>query len=175
MEIGESFVGSGPNAAHVNTVLGTRDGPVGTAWATALATPSAGHAPFVVVLQPGLPVKPFTLFVNKSRIEGAAHGRITWGAAQAGVAAGVTDAVAAGVIPEDEADQGVLIVAVWVDPSADDADEVYANNREAIRSALVIAKAGLPVARDAVAKRAEAWNPYYRAPAPPPEEVSGGE
>ena len=42
MWIGESFVGDGPNAAHVNTVLGGRDGPVGAAWATGLATPSAG-------------------------------------------------------------------------------------------------------------------------------------
>ena len=168
MEIGESFVGTGPNAAHVNTVLGSRDGPVGTAWATALATPTAGHAPFVAVLQPGLPVKPFTLIVNKAGIEGAGHARLTFGAAQAGVAAGVADAVAAGVVPEEEADQLVLIAAVWVDPAADDADAVFANNRDATRSALVIGRAGLPAARDAVAKRAEAWNPYYR-PAPPPE------
>ena len=46
MQIGEAFVGKGVNAAHVNTILGAREGPVGTAWATALATPSAGHAPF---------------------------------------------------------------------------------------------------------------------------------
>ena len=38
MFIGESFVGDGVNAAHINVVLGRRDGPVGTAWATALAT-----------------------------------------------------------------------------------------------------------------------------------------
>ncbi len=73
MQLGEAFIGEGANAAHVNTVLGPRDGPVGTAWATALATPSAGHAPFVVVLQPGVPVKPFTLFVNKARIESDGH------------------------------------------------------------------------------------------------------
>ena len=29
MFIGELFVGSGPNAAHINVVLGPRDGPVG--------------------------------------------------------------------------------------------------------------------------------------------------
>jgi 5,6,7,8-tetrahydromethanopterin hydro-lyase len=169
MEIGESFVGTGPNAANVNTVLGPRDGPVGAAWATALASPTTGHAPFLAVIQPGLPVKPFTLFVNRSRIEGAGHARLTFGAAHAGVAAGVADAVAAGVVPEDEADQLVLIAAVWVDAAADDADVVYANNREATRSAIVIGRAGLPVARDAVAKRGEVWNPYYR-PAPPPPE-----
>jgi 5,6,7,8-tetrahydromethanopterin hydro-lyase len=166
MYIGESFVGSGPNSAHVNVVVGDREGPVGTAWATALATPSAGHAPFVAVLQPGLPVKPFTLFVGKARIEGAAHGRMTWGPAQAGVAAGVADAVAAGVVAEQDAEQLLLIAAVWVDPAADDADAVFANNREATRSAIVIGVAGLPAARDAVAKRAEAWNPYYKPSSP---------
>ena len=65
-QIGESFVGEGVNAAHINVVHGARSGPAGTAWATALATPSAGHEPFVVVLKPSLPVKPLTLFVSKA-------------------------------------------------------------------------------------------------------------
>jgi 5,6,7,8-tetrahydromethanopterin hydro-lyase len=60
LEIGEGFVGAGAEAAHVNTVLGPRQGPVGAAFATALATPSVGHAPFVVVLRPSLAVKPPT-------------------------------------------------------------------------------------------------------------------
>ncbi|MGH7288852.1 MAG: formaldehyde-activating enzyme, partial [Myxococcota bacterium] len=80
IQIGEAFVGEGAEAAHLNTVLGPRDGPVGTAWATALATPSTGHAPFVAVVRPGLPAKPLTLFVNKAAIAGEAHARLTWGA-----------------------------------------------------------------------------------------------
>ena len=36
MQIGEGFEGSGPNAAHVNTVLGAKEGPVGIAWTTAI-------------------------------------------------------------------------------------------------------------------------------------------
>jgi len=44
MLIGESFVGESAEAAHVKTVLGRRDGPVGVAWATALATLRAGQA-----------------------------------------------------------------------------------------------------------------------------------
>ena len=89
MKIGEGFVGSGSNAAHINVVLGLRDGPVGTAWATALATPREGHVPFVAVAQPNIPVVPFTLFVNKAAIANDVHGQLTWGGAQAGVAAGV--------------------------------------------------------------------------------------
>ena len=98
MQLGEAFVGEGAEAAHVNTVLGHRVGPTGTAWATALATPTAGHVPFVAVLAPGVPVQPMTLFVNKATIASEAHGHITWGAAQAGVAASVADAVADGFV-----------------------------------------------------------------------------
>ena len=74
MQLGESFVGDGQNAAHLNTVVGEREGPVGTAWATALATPREGHSAFVVVAQPNVPVKPFTLFVNKATISSERHG-----------------------------------------------------------------------------------------------------
>ena len=38
-QIGESFVGEGAEAAHVNTLLGERGGPVGAAWCTAPANP----------------------------------------------------------------------------------------------------------------------------------------
>ena len=46
-QIGEAFVGEGADAAHLNTVLGERGGPVEVAWATALATPRLGHAAFL--------------------------------------------------------------------------------------------------------------------------------
>ena len=142
MLIGESYIGEGAEAAHVNTVLGGRSGPVGVAWATALATPSAGHTPFVAVVIPGLPVKPMTLFVNKAPIAGDEHGTLTWGAAQAGVAGGVADAVSEGIISAADADQSLLIAAVWVNPAARDAEKVYANNRAATREALRAGVAG---------------------------------
>lgn len=165
MQIGESFVGSGADAAHVNVVLGDRSGPVGSAWATALATPSAGHIPFVVVARPGLPVQPFTLFVNKATIAGDKHARITWGAAQAGVAAGVIDALEAGIITIPT--ELVLIAAVWVDPKAASEAAVFTNNREATYGALSLAVAGLPAEDDVLAAKDDVWNPFFRPPADP--------
>src|SRR4249919_4282337 len=116
--IGESFAGEGAEAAHVNTVLGGRDGPVGTAWTTALAMPRPGHSAFVAIMRPNLPVKPLTLFVNKAAMADERHGDLTWGAAQAGVAGGVADAVADGIVGRSDADSLLLVVAVWVDPGA---------------------------------------------------------
>jgi 5,6,7,8-tetrahydromethanopterin hydro-lyase len=161
MQLGECFVGSGPNAAHVNTVLGARAGPVGSAWAAALATPTRGHAPFVAVVRPGLPAKPFTLLVNKAEVRDGDHARLTWGPAQGGVAGGVVDAVVAGVVPADAVDELVLIVAVWVDPAADDGNEVYRNNREATSGALRAGAANEPALADVAAAGAAPWNPFF--------------
>jgi 5,6,7,8-tetrahydromethanopterin hydro-lyase len=160
-QIGEAFVGSGAHAAHVNTVLGELGGPVETAWATALAMPRPGHVAFVCVLQPGLPVKPFTLFVNKAPLAGTDHERLTWGAAQAGVASGTLWAVADDVIATEVVDHLLLIAAVWVDPGATDESVVYENNRRATREALEAGRRGTPDVVDLLALRDEAWNPFF--------------
>jgi len=163
MEIGEAFVGKGADAAHVNTVIGPRSGPVGTAWATALATPSSGHVPFIAVVRPNLPAKPLTLFVNKAAIAGESHASLTWGAAQAGVASGVADAVADGVIQRDSLDELVLIAAVWVDPAASDAEAVYQNNRAATRAALAAGRANEPALERVLEARGAPSNPFFAA------------
>jgi 5,6,7,8-tetrahydromethanopterin hydro-lyase len=160
--IGEAFAGSGPNAAHLNTVLGGKGGPVETAWATALATPRQGHIPFVVILRPNLPVKPATLFVNKATVAGDRHAALTWGAAQAGVARGVLAAVADGVIPRADVDDLLLIAAAWVDPAADDEETVYEHNVQGTRDALASAAAGRPSLEELLAIRDEPQNPFFR-------------
>ena len=135
-QYGEAFVGSGPEAAHLNTVLGVKGGPVETAWCTALATPREGHVGFVVVAQPNIPVYPMTLFVNKATVASDTHATLTWGPAQLGVASGVLDALANGDIPLAQLHELLLIAAVWVDPAATDADAVYINNRAATSASL---------------------------------------
>jgi 5,6,7,8-tetrahydromethanopterin hydro-lyase len=160
--VGEGFAGSGPDAAHLNTVLGRKGGPVETAWATALATPRQGHVPFIVVVRPNLPVKPLTLFVNKADVRGDRHAALTWGAAQAGVARGVLAAVAALTIPAAEVDDLLLIAAVWVDWAADDEEAVYASNAEATQAALASSVEGGPALDELLALRDEPENPFFR-------------
>jgi len=160
-ELGEAFVGTGPEAAHVNTALGEKGGPVETAWVTALATPREGHVAFVVAAQPGLAVKPMTLFVNKSTIASDAHAQLTGGPAQAGVASGVLDAVADGTVASARADELVLVVAVWVASSATDPDAVYKFNRAATHDALRAGSLRQPGVGDVLAVRDEPFNAYW--------------
>jgi len=161
--IGEGFEGSGSSAAHVKVVFGDRNGPVGAAWVLALATPTAGHAPFLVVARPGLPVKPLTLFVTTATTTEPEHSRLTWGAAQAGVATGVMDAVSTGTIPASVADAAVAIASVWVDPAATSAhqDAVFVNNRVATLAALRSAVSGGPTAQQVLDDDEGIWNPFF--------------
>ena len=161
-QYGEGFAGFGADAAHVNTVLGLRDGPVGSAWATALAAPSSGHPRFVVVHSPNLPVMPFTLFVNTAAIAGDRHAALTHGAAQAGVAAGVIDALEAGLFERSgPLDALALIAAVWVDPKAGQEELVHANNRNATFAAITMGTAGGPSAARLL-EAGEPSNPWFR-------------
>jgi 5,6,7,8-tetrahydromethanopterin hydro-lyase len=161
---GESFVGTGAEAAHTNIVLGRRGSPVEGAWAGSLAAPRQGHVPFVAVLQPGLPVKPLTLFVNKASIEGELHGILTWGAAQAGLAAGIARAVRDGLIPFGDADDLLCIAAVWVNPRAADEELVFENQREAAYGAIRAAVERRPSVDEVVAAATDPQNPYFRQP-----------
>lgn len=161
--IGEAWSGVVPNGSHINVVLGRRGSPTAAAIAGALATPRPGHVPFLACIEPGTVVRPITVVVNKSSLGQETLDRITWGAAQLGIAQGVLDAVAEGVLPAAEVDSMVLLVAVWVDPKAHDEVTVKAANRAAMRAALADAMtARSPKEITALAARREkASSPYY--------------
>ena len=159
-QFGEGSAGSGAEAAYTTTVLGARDGPVETAWVTALAAPSSGFPRIVVNLRPGMPVQPMTLMVPKLAVPEA---RLMLGAAQAGVAEAVVSAVADGVIDAYDAPRTLLVVAVWLDPAATDEDLVFANQRAAARAALRAgAGGGRPVSDVLAASSGGAWNLFFR-------------
>ena len=160
MLIGEGFAGDGVNAAHVNIVMGPRNGPVGTAWATSLATPSTGHVPFVAVAAPGVPIRPFTLFVNKAAIENDRHGELTWGAAQAGLAAGIGYAHTNSAFRERE--EFVVIAAMWVNPAADHEESVFHNNRDATVAAIAMCSNPAQASAADIEAMLSPSNPYFR-------------
>jgi 5,6,7,8-tetrahydromethanopterin hydro-lyase len=161
--IGEAWAGEAPNGSHINLVIARRGSPTAAAAAGALASPSPGHAPFLVCLGAGQVVRPATIVVNKSTVETEALARITWGAAQLGIAQGVLDAVADALLDAAEAADVVLLVALWVDPAASDETAVRRANREAMRGAIANALADAAVAaRELAERREDAANAFYR-------------
>jgi len=71
--------------------------------------------------------------------------------------------VADGVLPAEDVDSLVLLVAVWVDPKAHEEETVKAANRAAMRAALADATATRSVKeiKALAARREKASSPYY--------------
>lgn len=161
--IGEAWSGEAPNGSHINLVVARRGSATAAAIVGALASPSPGHVPFLACPEPGTVVRPMTVVVNKSTIDGEKLGRMTWGAAQIGIAQGVLDAVAEGILPAESADDTVLLVAVWVDPAADDESTVKQANRAATLAAVADALAAHSAASvmEVAASRERAHNAFF--------------
>ena len=85
IHVGEALVGDGNEIAHIDLLIGNKDGPVGTAFANALARQSAGHNNLLAVLTPNLAVKPATVMVTKVTIKGMTQAVQMFGPAQAAV------------------------------------------------------------------------------------------
>lgn len=160
MYIGEGFYGPGVNLAHINIMMGPKDGPVGTAFACDFP-PSAGFCPFMVCIAPGVPAKPATLFLNKAEIKGDFHGDATWGACQAGIAKAIGEALVNGVLPEEAGDEWCIITANWVNPACDDLDAVYTNNYEACKIAINAALNNLPTKEEVAEGLTRISNAFY--------------
>jgi 5,6,7,8-tetrahydromethanopterin hydro-lyase len=161
--IGEAWAGDVPNGSHINVVIARRGSAAAAAAVAGLAIPTEGHAPVVVCLGAGNAVRPATIMKNKATVDSDAFANMTWGAAQLGIGQGVLDAVEQGVLDAAQADDLVLLVAVWVDPAASDETAVRLANREATLEAL---RDALPQDRRAriaelTATRDTARNAFY--------------
>lgn len=83
MYIGEALCGDGNEVAHIDLLIGDKSGPVGHAFAEALARQSAGHSNLLAVLTPNLAIKPATVMITKVTIKGMKQAVQMFGPAQA--------------------------------------------------------------------------------------------
>jgi bifunctional enzyme Fae/Hps len=134
--VGEALVGKAPELAHVDLIVGEKDGPIGQAFADAMASLSEGHTPLLALIRPNLPSKPYTLIVPKVTVKDMDEASRIFGPAQAAVAKAVADAVEEGVIPQDKVDDLVIICSVFIHPEAKDFRRIYHYNYGATRLAL---------------------------------------
>ena len=160
MYIGEALVGDGNEIAHIDLLIGDKSGPVGVAFANALATQSQGHSNLLAVLTPNLAVKPATVMITKVTIKGARQAVQMFGPAQYAVAKAVADSVEAGVIPKDQCENLVIVCGVFIHWEAADDKKIYEYNYEATKLTIARAMKGEPSASEMVAKKNDAKHPF---------------
>ena len=151
MFIGEALAGDGNEIAHIDLLIGSKDGPVGNAFANALARQSAGHSNLLAVVTPNLAVKPATVMITKVTIKGMKQAVQMFGPAQAAVAKAVADSVAAGVIPKTQAEDLVIVCGVFIHPAANDDKKIFEYNYTATKMAIANAMGGKPTVDEMLA------------------------
>jgi len=160
MFIGEALVGDGNEIAHVDLMIGSKDGPVGAAFAAALSTQSEGHTNLLAVLEPNLLVKPATVTITKVTIKGMKQAVQMFGPAQFAVAKAVADSVAEGIIPKDQAENLVIVCGIFIHPAAEDNKKIYDYNYAATKQSIANAMGQTPSIDEVVAKKDTASHPF---------------
>ena len=160
MFVGEALTGEGNEIAHIDLLIGSKDGPVGQAFANALARQSEGHTNLLAVLTPNLAVKPATVLVTKVTIKGMKQAVQMFGPAQAAVAKAVADSVADGVIPKNQAEDLCIVCGVFIHPAAAEDRKIYDYNYQATKDAIANAMRNKPTVEEMLAGKEKAAHPF---------------
>ena len=160
MFIGEALVGDGNEVAHIDLLIGDKNGPVGNAFANALSNQKAGHSNLLAVLAPNVAIKPATVMITKVTIKGATQAVQMFGPAQAAVAKAVADSVAEGVIPKDKAEDYVIVAGVFIHWEAKDDEKIYQYNYEATKLSIARALKNEPSVDEMLKQKDTAKHPF---------------
>jgi bifunctional enzyme Fae/Hps len=134
--VGEALVGEGAELAHVDLVIGDKEGPVGGAFANALSQLSAGHTPLLAVVRPNLLTKPATLVIPKVTLKKDVQVREMFGPVQAAVAKAVADCIEEGVFGDNDLESLVILASIYLHPEASDYNRIYRYNYGATKLAV---------------------------------------
>jgi 5,6,7,8-tetrahydromethanopterin hydro-lyase len=149
------------NVAHIDLLIGPKDGPVGTAFANALANQSAGHTNLLAVVSPNIQAKPATVMITKVTLKGGKQVMQMFGPAQAAVARAVVDSVVEGTLPKAKAEEWVIVCGVFIAPTANSNEKVYKFNYEATKLAIKNAMNQTPTIDEIIAKK-ETAHPFEK-------------
>ena len=156
---GEGFAGP-PHfeLAHVDLLLGTKEGPVGRAIERARREPRSGRELAIIG------ERPLTMLVPTVTVRGLKAQQLVYEEAASGIQLALGHAIAHHNLPEAILDDICLIANVYVHPAASIRQRVKINNYKAMRAAIRKALEGRPTLEELIAEREAARHPFRYAP-----------
>ena len=157
--VGEGFAGPPfSEVAHIDLLLGWKDGPVGRAIERASHEPRPGHELVIIA------GRPLTMLVPTVTVRGAKARQLVYEEASAGVKLALEHAIVQHNLPEALLDDICLIANVFVHPAASIRQRVKINNYKAMRGAIRKALEGRPTLAELEAEKEAARHPFRYAP-----------
>jgi 4-hydroxy-tetrahydrodipicolinate synthase len=157
--VGEGFAGPPfSEVAHIDLLIGKKEGPVGRAIERARSEPRPGHE-LAIIRE-----RPMTLLVPTVTVRGAKARQLVYEEAASGINLALEHAISHHNLPEALVDEVCLIANVFVHPAASIRQRVKINNYKAMRGAIRKALEGRPTLRELVAEKEAARHPFRYAP-----------
>ena len=164
LKVGESLVGDEAELAHIDLVIGRKDGPVGEAYALALSQSKEDVEGLQVILEPNMQVKPASIMIPTVKVSSLRHSSLVYGPAQAAIGKAIMQCVEDGIIPSELTEELVMIINVFVHPTASRRKRVFINNFKATRNAIRKALEGHPDVSEALENKENARHPLRNDP-----------
>ena len=142
--VGEALVGDGAELAHIDLLMGEKEGPIGSAFANAISQLSVGHTPLLAVVRPNLLTKPVTLVIPKVTLKDMHQVNEMFGPVQAAVAKAVADSLEEGAFGSADTEDLVILCSAFVHPEAKDYNKLYRFNYGATKLAITRAMEKFP-------------------------------
>jgi 4-hydroxy-tetrahydrodipicolinate synthase len=159
LRIGEGF--SGPpffEIAHIDLLLGVREGPVGKAIARALEEPRPSHELRIIS------ERPRTLLVPTVTVRTGKQAGHVYDDAARGINLAIEASIEDGSLPQGALDDLAMIANVFVHPSAANRKRIEFNNYKAMRAAIRKAIEGRPSLEELLNEKEAARHPFRYAP-----------
>jgi bifunctional enzyme Fae/Hps len=134
--VGEALIGDGAELAHIDLLMGDKEGPIGSAFANAVSQLSHGHTPLLAVVRPNLLTKPATIVIPKVTLKDMSQVNEMFGPVQAAVAKAVADCVEEDAFKGIDHESIVIMVSAFVHPDAKDYNKIYRYNYGATKLAI---------------------------------------
>jgi bifunctional enzyme Fae/Hps len=134
--VGEALIGDGAELAHIDLLMGDKEGPVGSAFANSISQLSMGHTPLLAVVRPNLLTKPATIVIPKVTLKDMTQVNEMFGPVQAAVAKAVADCVEEDAFKGLDIESVVIMVSAFVHPDAKDYNKIYRYNYGATKLAI---------------------------------------
>jgi 4-hydroxy-tetrahydrodipicolinate synthase len=166
MLVGEGYAGPPDfEIAHVDLLVGLKDGPVGTALEEALSRPEPEDpsgknlTELKIIFE-----RPRTLLVPTVTVRTKKQARHIYENAVEGIVMAIESSLKDGFLPEGALDDLVMIVNAFVHPSAANRRRIAINNYKAMRTALRKAIEGRPTVEELLHEKEAARHPLRYAP-----------
>ncbi len=142
LRLGSGTAGEGVNRVQLDLVAGRKDTPLADAYALQLTYPLRGREALTAILEPGLTVRPSTLLLPTLPQKNLRQANMIYGPTQLALGRAIVDALEAGVISAQAADDEIMVVLATVHPKALDRHALYRSVYEAARMAIAQAFSG---------------------------------